>query len=233
MKPCSYRLIRSSRCKALGRVLRYILVLFLIPDVCYIFSKQLLQQELDHQWFLSAMKNKMRIRSVQIWLQAPISAYKLSRALYISLKIGLREVNKRSKYFLFSVQFINFRNHYHDDVLRKLARKLACEQALRGALAVARREKEGKPPTSRSQMRIGGDDISNGVITLSTCFSMFAYIRARFCFALIGGNLIAQSTESHWGFRGGIQIPETQLHEAPLPFPAPPPERPGKLARRL
>ena len=39
MKRCSYRLIRSSRCKALGRVLRYILVLFLIPDVCYIFSK--------------------------------------------------------------------------------------------------------------------------------------------------------------------------------------------------
>ena len=27
-------------------------------------------------------------------------------------------------------------------------------------------------------MLIGGDDISNDVITLDTCFSMFAYIRA-------------------------------------------------------
>ena len=28
-------------------------------------------------------------------------------------------------------------------------------------------------------MLIGGDDISNDVITLRTCFSMFVYIRAR------------------------------------------------------
>ena len=81
-------------------------------------------------------------------------------------------------------------------------------------------------------MLIGGDDISNDVITLSTRFSMFVYIRARFRFALIGGNLTAQSTGSHRGFGGGIQIPETQL-QALLPFPAPPPERPGELARRL
>ena len=32
----------------------------------------------------------------------------------------------------------------------------------------------------------GRDDLSNDVITLDTCFSMFDYIRARFCFALIG-----------------------------------------------
>ena len=37
-------------------------------------------------------------------------------------------------------------------------------------------------------MLIGGDDISNDVITLGTCFSMFVYICAHFCFALIGGN---------------------------------------------
>ena len=42
-------------------------------------------------------------------------------------------------------------------------------------------------------MLIGGDDVSNDVITLSTCFSMFVYIRVRFGFALIGGNLTAQS----------------------------------------
>ena len=58
-------------------------------------------------------------------------------------------------------------------------------------------------------MLIGGDDISNEVITLSTCFSMFVYIHSRFCFALIGGNLTAQSTGSHSEIGGGIQIPET------------------------
>ena len=65
-----------------------------------------------------------------------------------------------------------------------------------------------------------------------TYFSMFVYIRARFRFALIGGNLTALSTGSHREIGGGIQIPETLLQTI-LPFPAPPPERPGELARRL
>ena len=72
---------------------------------------------------------------------------------------------------------------------------------LRGALG-AGQEKE-------REMMIVGDDIRNDVITLGTCFSMFVYIRARFRFALIGGNLTAQSTGSHRGIGGGIQIPET------------------------
>ena len=38
-------------------------------------------------------------------------------------------------------------------------------------------------------MLIGGDDISNNVIT-----PRYVYIRSRFRFALIGGNLTAQST---------------------------------------
>ena len=78
---------------------------------------------------------------------------------------------------------------------------VACEQGLRGALA-AGREKEGELATtslefeylhrkSRCEMLIGGDGISNDVITLGTCFSMFVYIRARFRFALIGENLKA------------------------------------------
>ena len=54
------------------------------------------------------------------------------------------------------------------------------------------------------------------------CFPMFVYIPARFRFALIGGNLTAQSTG----------IPDTSL-QALLPFRTPPPERPGDLARRL
>ena len=95
---------------------------------------------------------------------------------------------------------------------------LAWEQALRGALA-AGREKEGEFATtslefeylhrkSRCEMLIGGDDISNDVITLGTCFSMFVYIRARFRFALIGVSLTAQSTGSHRGIGRRIQIPE-------------------------
>ena len=67
-------------------------------------------------------------------------------------------------------------------------------------------------------MLIGGDGFSNDVITLGTCFSMFVYIRACLCFMLIGGNLTAQSTGSHRGIGGGIQIPETQL-QALLLFP--------------
>ena len=46
-------------------------------------------------------------------------------------------------------------------------------------------------------MLIGGDDISNDVITLGTRLSMFVYTGARFRFALIGRNLTAQSTGSH------------------------------------
>ena len=37
---------------------------------------------------------------------------------------------------------------------------------------------------------------------------MVVYIRACFCFALIGRSLTAQSMGSHWGIGGGIQIPE-------------------------
>ena len=56
-------------------------------------------------------------------------------------------------------------------------------------------------------MLIGGDD-SNDIITLGTCFSLFVYIHAHFCFVLIGGNLTAQSMGSHTEIGVGIQIPE-------------------------
>ena len=58
-------------------------------------------------------------------------------------------------------------------------------------------------------MLIGGGDISNDVITHGTCFSMVVYICTRFHFTLIGRNLTAQSTGSHRGVGGGIQIAET------------------------
>ena len=60
---------------------------------------------------------------------------------------------------------------------------IACEQALRGALAEGR-EKEGEFATislkfedlhrkTRCEMLIGGDDIGNHVITLGACFQVF------------------------------------------------------------
>ena len=45
-------------------------------------------------------------------------------------------------------------------------------------------------------MLIGRDDISNDNIALGECFSMPGYTRAWFYFALIGGNLTAQSMGS-------------------------------------
>ena len=55
-------------------------------------------------------------------------------------------------------------------------------------------------------MLIGGDDISNDVVTLGKCFSMFVYICPPFRFAMIGGNLTAQSTGSHRGIGGGFKF---------------------------
>ena len=75
---------------------------------------------------------------------------------------------------------------------------VACEQALRAALAAVR-ENEGELATTslefenlhrkrRCEMLIGGDDKSNDVITLGKCFSMIVYVRSRFRFALIDGH---------------------------------------------
>ena len=96
---------------------------------------------------------------------------------------------------------------------------IACEQVLRSTLA-AGPKKEGELASassefkclhlkSRCEMLIGGDDISNDVIILVTCSSMFVYILARFRFALIGGNLTVQLAVSHRGIGGGIETPET------------------------
>ena len=64
-------------------------------------------------------------------------------------------------------------------------------------------------------MLIGRDDISNDVITVGTCFSMFVYIRACFRFVLIIGKLTAQSTGNDRGIGRRLQ--------ASLQFLAPPP----------
>ena len=99
-------------------------------------------------------------------------------------------------------------------------KRLACKQALRGALAAGREEEEALSTTSlefeyllgksRCEVMIGEDDISTMTsLPLARVASIFVYIRARFRLALIGGNLAAQSTGSHRGVGGGIQIPET------------------------
>ena len=91
----------------------------------------------------------------------------------------------------------------------------------RGALA-AGREKEGELATTslkfeyldlkgRCEMLIGGDDISNDVITLGTCFHVFFNVclhSRSFPLRADWRNLTAQSTGSHRGIGGGIQIPE-------------------------
>ena len=89
----------------------------------------------------------------------------------------------------------------------------SCNSNFVRVVLAAGREKEGELEylhrKSRCEMVIGGDDISSDIITLGTCFSMFVYVRARFRFAMIGGNLTAQSMESPRRIGGGIQIPET------------------------
>ena len=105
-------------------------------------------------------------------------------------------------------------------------------KALWDALA-AGREKEGERATMSRNIWLSASKNVDAkcwfaVITLDTCFLMLVFIRARFRFALIGGNLTAQSTRSH----RGLGIPEKWL-QALFPFPAPPPERPGERTRRL
>ena len=118
-----------------------------------------------------------------------------------------------------------------DSVIQRL-KLLASSRCVLGA----GREKEGQLATtynslkfeylhrkSQCEMLIGRDDISNDVITLGTCFSIFVYICVRFRFALIGGNLTAQSkgATGNWrwnsNFRGVVEGSPT--------FPAPSPER--------
>ena len=78
-----------------------------------------------------------------------------------------------------------------------------------GSVIQLRGGRSGGGAGKRGKTLIGGDDISNDVITLGKCVSMVVHIRARFRFELIGRNLTAQSTGSHRGIGGGIQIPET------------------------
>ena len=74
--------------------------------------------------------------------------------------------------------------------------KLAREQEKEGDLATTSLEFEYLHQNCRCEMLIGRDDIGYDIISLGTCFSMFAYIHPRFCFSLVDGNLTAQWTGS-------------------------------------
>ena len=68
------------------------------------------------------------------------------------------------------------------------------------------------------EMLIGGDDISNDVITLGTCFSMFVYILAH-CFLLFADSQKSESSVDRKP-QGNWKL----VVQALLPFPAPLPE---------
>ena len=112
-------------------------------------------------------------------------------------------------------------------------RIIACEQALRGALAVGR-DNEGQIATtslefeylsrkSRCEMLIGGDDVSDDVITLGTCFQCLV----TFAFVSASCSLAEIWQLSQRGIRGGIKN-SRKVVASFLPFPAPPPERSGE-----
>ena len=67
-------------------------------------------------------------------------------------------------------------------------------------------------------MLIGGAD-SNDVITLGTCFSNFVCASACFRFALIGGNLTAQSTGSHGELEEEFKFQRRRSCKLPFLFP--------------
>ena len=115
------------------------------------------------------------------------------------------------------------RKGYYNTCTTEFWHNLACQQALRGTL-VAGREKEGELANYVSRIRISTSKkpMQNADWrrwrkwwrhypwrVLSRVFQCFLYIRVRFRFALIGGNLTAQLTGSHRGIGGRIQIPET------------------------
>ena len=91
-------------------------------------------------------------------------------------------------------------------------------------------------------MQIGRDEISNDVITLGTCFSMFVYIRVFFRFVVIDENLTAQLMGNHRGIGRKIQnyfqrrsckLFLLSFPHHPPPPQTPPPEWRGELSRRL
>ena len=118
-------------------------------------------------------------------------------------------------------------------VIQSKLNKIASKQAL-----AAGREKEGETGTtsvefeylrrkSRCEMLISGDDISNDVITLSTCFSMYV----TFAFVPPSRWLAEIWQLSRRGATGELEV-EFKFQRRSCKLSSPP-ERPGELSRRL
>ena len=112
---------------------------------------------------------------------------------------------------------------------------LAAGREKEGELATASPEFEYLHRKSRYEMLIGGCDISNDVITLGSCFSMFVHIHTRFRYALIGNlnsdSLVDGEPQGNWGWNSSSR--EVVASASCPSFSRHARERPGKLARRL
>ena len=122
---------------------------------------------------------------------------------------------------------------------------LACEQALRDALAAGREKERELVTTSlkfenlhrkiRGEMLIGGDDVSYDVITpWHVFFNVCLHSRS---FPLLADwrkydSSVDRESQGNWRWNLNSRDVVAKL-QALFPFPAPPPERPGELACRL
>ena len=100
---------------------------------------------------------------------------------------------------------------------------LAREQAIRGALAcgagkgrracnyVSRIYNEYLHQKRRCRLLIGGDDISNDVITLGTCFSMFVYIRTDW---RKSDSSVNQEPKGKWRWNSNLRLSKDQVSDA-------------------
>ena len=64
---------------------------------------------------------------------------------------------------------------------------------------------------SRCRLLIGGDDISNDVITLGTCFSMFVYIRADW---RKSDSSVNQEPKGKWRWNSNLRLSKDQVSDA-------------------
>ena len=86
------------------------------------------------------------------------------------------------------------------------------------------------------EMLIGGDDVSNDVITPGTCFSMLVNISQSFMLRTDwrkSDSSVNREQQGNWSWNShsrDVVASSPSFLPAPLP---PPPECPGKLARRL
>ena len=118
---------------------------------------------------------------------------------------------------------------------------LACEQALRGALAAGRKKERELATKSlefeylhqkgRCEILIGWDDISNDVITLGVCFHVFSNA----CLHSPSFPLRANWRKSDSSVDGEPQVNWRRNSSSTdvVASPAPPLQRPGELTRRL